>query len=137
MEYFCRLLPGHNRETVKKHLRKALGKKLFKEIEIIPIEPTQPATVNSIENPFWDKVGAIINEIHEGANLVQMLSSGSTDSKFFRAKGTYALGFCPMRLDPRMPYSEMLEMAHGRNERLWLHNLSLDIEFFYRLIKEF
>jgi len=133
----CRLLPGHNRETVKNLLKKAVGKKLFKEIEIIPIDPTQPATVNSMENPFWDLIKEIINKMHDGANLVPMLSAGSTDSKFIREKGGYALGFCPMRKDPNMSLVEMSEMGHGKNERMWIPNLSYSIEFFYRLMKKF
>ncbi|MHA1293778.1 MAG: M20/M25/M40 family metallo-hydrolase, partial [Promethearchaeota archaeon] len=133
----CRLLPGHDRETIKNLLRKILGKKLFSEIEIIPIEPTQPATVNSIENPFWDIVENIMEEMHKGAKLVPMLSAGSTDSKFIRERGGYSLGFSPMRMDPNMSYSEMSEMAHGKNERMWIPNLSYSMEFFYRLIKKF
>jgi acetylornithine deacetylase/succinyl-diaminopimelate desuccinylase-like protein len=137
MTFDCRLLPGHDRENVKNLLRKALGKKLFREIEIIPVEPTQPATVNSIDNPFWKLVEVIINEMHKGARLVPMLSPGSTDSKFIRERGNYALGFCPMRKDPNMTLVEMSEMAHGKDERMWIPNLSYSIEFFYRLIKKF
>ena len=137
MTFDCRLLPGHDRNTIKGLLRKALGKKLFNDIEIIPIEPTQPATVNSIHNPFWKIVEEIINQMHEGANLVPMLSAGSTDSKYIREKGGYALGFCPMRKDPNMSLVEMSEMAHGKNERIWIPNLSYSMEFFYRLIKNF
>ncbi|MHA1148753.1 MAG: M20/M25/M40 family metallo-hydrolase [Promethearchaeota archaeon] len=133
----CRLLPGHNRDTIKKYLRKALGKKLYKEIEIFPIEPTQPATINSINNPFWKIVENIMGEMHEGARLVPMLSAGSTDSKFIRERGSYSLGMCPFRMDPNMPYNEMIAMAHGKNERIWIPNLSYSLEFFYRLIKSF
>ena len=75
--------------------------------------------------------------MHEGSNLVPMLSAGSTDSKFIRERGNYALGFCPMRQDPNMSLVEMSEMGHGKNERIWIPNLSYSIEFFYRLIKEF
>ena len=135
MDFDCRLLPGHDRETIKKHLRKALGKKLFKEIEIFPIEPTQPATVNSIDNPFWEEVESIMGELHEGAKMVPMLSAGSTDSKFIRERDGYALGICPFRIDPNMSRSEMASMGHGKNERAWIPNLSYSIEFFYRLIK--
>jgi len=134
MTYDCRLLPGHDRETVKEYFKNALGK-LYKEIEMIPIEPTQPATINSVENPFWELVEGIMNEMHEGARLIPMLSAGSTDAKFFRERGSYVLGFVPMRLDPNVQYSEMLEMAHGRNERMWIPNISYGIEFIYRLIK--
>ncbi|MHA1275074.1 MAG: M20/M25/M40 family metallo-hydrolase [Promethearchaeota archaeon] len=132
----CRLLPGHDRNTIELYLRKALGKKLFREIEVIPIDPTQPATVNSTHNPFWDLVENIMNEMHKGAKLVPMMSAGSTDSKFLRERGIYSLGFCPFLRDPNMPYSEMIEMAHGKNERVWLPNLSFSLEFFYRLIKK-
>jgi len=135
MTFDCRLLPGHNRETVKNYLRKALGKKLFNEIEIIPIAPTQPATINTIDHPFWEIVENIMEDMHEGSKLVPMLSSGSTDSKFLRERGGYALGICPMRLDPNMTFGELAEMVHGKNERIWKPNLSYSIEFFYRLIK--
>jgi acetylornithine deacetylase/succinyl-diaminopimelate desuccinylase-like protein len=137
MIFDCRILPGHDRETIKNYLRKALGKKLFKQIEIIPIEPTQLATTNTSKDPFYELAEEIMNEMHPGAKLVPMLSAGSTDSKFFRGKGVYCLGHMPMRIDPNMSYSEMLEMAHGRNERLWIPNLSNGIEYFVRLIKRF
>ena len=78
-----------------------------------------------------------MREMHEGATLVPMISAGSTDSKFLREKGMYVLGHCPMRVDPNVPYSEMAEMGHGKNERMWIPNLSYSIEFFYRLIKKF
>lgn len=134
LTYDCRLLPGHDRETVKGYFRDALGKQ-YKEIEMVPVGPTQPATINSVENPFWDLVECIMRDMHEGATLIPMLSAGSTDAKFFREKGSYVLGFIPMRLDPNVPYSEMLEMAHGKNERMWIPGISYGIEFLYRLIK--
>jgi len=137
LTFDCRLLPGHDRATIEHYLRAALGQKLFEQIEIIPIEPTQPATYNTIDNPFWDLTEKIMGEMHEGAKIVPMLSSGSTDSKFIRERGAYALGLCPFRLDPNMPYTEMIEMAHGRNDRMWLPNLSYSMEFFYRLMKAF
>ena len=137
MSFDCRLLPGHDRKTITKYLRKALGKKLFKEIEIIPVEPSQFATENTMENPFWDQIENLMKIMHEGAILVPFLSQGSTDSKFFRKKGRYALGFSPMRIDPNMSISEMTEMAHGKNERMYIPNLSYMIEFFYRLVREF
>ncbi len=136
LSFDARLLPGHDRKTIEKYLRKALGKKLFNEIEIIPIEPSQAATTNSASNPFWDFVEGVLNGIDAGAKMVPMLSSGSTDSKFFRKKGGYALGICPMKIDPNVPMSEMMEMAHGRNERIWIPNFSFSMEFFYRLIKK-
>jgi acetylornithine deacetylase/succinyl-diaminopimelate desuccinylase-like protein len=137
MTFDCRILPGHNRDTIKGYLRKALGKKLFKNIEIIPIEPTQLATINSSKDPFYDLVEEVMNEMHPGANLVPMLSAGSCDTKFFREKGIYCLGFCPSRLDPNMSFGEFVEMEHGANERMWIPNLSYGIEFCVRLIKRF
>lgn len=137
MTFDCRILPGHDRETIKGYLRKALGKKLFNKIEIIPIEPTQLATINSSKDPFYELVEEIMNEMHSGANIVPMLSSGSCDTKFFRSKGIYCLGFIPLRLDPNMSFSKFIEMEHGANEKMWVPNLSYGIEFCVRLIKRF
>ncbi len=136
MTFDCRLLLKHNREDVKKHLRRALGRKLFKEIEIIPLGVSQSATINPKNEKYWNKVTKIMNILHPGANLVPMFSAGSTDSKYIREKGHYSLGICPMRMDPNMPYSEMSEMMHGKNERIWIPNYAYAIEFFVRLIKQ-
>ena len=139
MTFDCRILPGHDRETIKGYLKKALGKKLFNKIEIIPIEPTQLATINSSKDPFYDLIEEIMNEMHPGAKIVPMLSAGSCDTKFFREKGVYCLGFIPLRYDfnPNMSFGELVEMEHGANERISIKNLSYGVEFLFRLIKRF
>jgi acetylornithine deacetylase/succinyl-diaminopimelate desuccinylase-like protein len=137
MSFDCRLLPSHDRTTIEKNLKRALGKKLFNEIEIIQTEENRLATINTMYDPFWEHIEKITNEMHGGANLVPFLSQGSTDSKYFREKGKYALGFSPMRKDPHMSLNEMLEMNHGKNERIWIPNLSYMMEFIYRLVRDF
>ena len=41
-----------------------------------------------------------------------------------------------MPLKPDLPFSELLSIVHGRNERISQANLLLATKFFYRLVKK-
>ncbi len=112
-----RTLPGHNRDSTNAMIRQALGKKYFDQMEILEID-NQQATTSPINNPYYEAIRSVIQDLYPGANLVPMLSAGSTDSKFFRQKGILAYGFSPILKDEDVPYAEMMRLAHNANERI-------------------
>lgn len=136
MAFDCRLLPGHDERTLDKYLKEALGKELYEEIEIVHKEEYREGMVTTMHGPLWEKIERIIQQMHEGAGLVPFMDRGSTDSKYFREKGIAAYGFAPVRIEPDSSLEEMLLREHGKNERIWIPNLSYMMEFFYRLVKE-
>lgn len=130
-----RLLPGFDRDDLNKILQKILGKKLFKEIELEPIQ-SQPGGYTPINTPFYQRINEAINEI-EPAKLVPILCPGSTDLRYFRKLGMNAYGFVPMKVDEDLTIREMGDMPHGYNERISVKNLMFATEFFYKLLKKY
>ncbi|MHA1298671.1 MAG: M20/M25/M40 family metallo-hydrolase [Candidatus Helarchaeota archaeon] len=132
----CRLLPGQDRDYLNKHLKKAIGKKLFSELELTPIQ-SDPGTVSPTNTILFEKISKTIKLLHPGAEIIPFMVAGFTDSKHFRVRGIPAYGCCPIRKDPDMELEEALTLGHGKNERISVNNLLLEGEFFYRLLKEF
>ncbi|MBD3227476.1 MAG: M20/M25/M40 family metallo-hydrolase [Candidatus Lokiarchaeota archaeon] len=131
-----RTLPGQEREYLNFHLRHALGKKLYDEIEIEPIL-NEPGTRTEPGDILYKRIAETMNEIDPGAILVPFLVPGNSDSKEFKYLDIPTYGFSPMQEDPDMPIEEALTLAHGKNERISIKNLLLATEFIYRLVKKF
>lgn len=132
----CRLLPGQDRDYLHFHLKQALGKKLFKEIEIVPIL-NEPGTRTEPNDLLYQNIAETMKEITPDATLVPFLVPGNSDSKEFKYLNIPTYGFSPMHEDEDMPVDEALTLAHGINERISIDNLLLASEFIYRLIQKF
>ena len=132
----CRLLPGQDREYLNFHLKQALGKKIFNEIEIEPILD-EPGTRTIPGDFLYNKIAETMRELDPDAVLVPFLVPGNSDSKEFKYLDIPTYGFSPIQEDPEMPIEEALTLAHGINERISEKNLLLATEFIYNLIKKF
>ena len=132
----CRLLPGQDRDYLHLHLKKALGKNLFDQMEIEPIL-NEPGTRTPPNDLLFQRIAEIMDEIDPGAILVPFLVPGNSDSKEFKYLNIPTYGFSPIQEDPEMSINEALVLAHGINERISEKNLLLATEFIYRLIKKF
>jgi len=120
----CRLLPGYGEDWVRRHLS-ALLEGLDYELEFIHRDS---ATESPVETPLYKAIEAAVASEVPGALTAPYMSTGGTDSRFFRLSfGSAAYGFVPLRSD--LPVSEMLRLPHGVDERVSLKN----IEFCYRL----
>ncbi|MHA1681057.1 MAG: M20/M25/M40 family metallo-hydrolase [Promethearchaeota archaeon] len=130
-----RTLPNHDRETVNNMLEKAIGRKLWAEIEWEALEH-QVCTTTATDNEYYGMMAETMEEIYPGCNLVPLVSQGSTDCKFFRQKSMSSYGFCPMIEDEDMDYAQQMELAHNKNERVSVTNLMLAVDFSYRMMKK-
>ncbi|MCP4762269.1 MAG: M20/M25/M40 family metallo-hydrolase [archaeon] len=130
-----RALPGETRESINKMLKEAIGSKLWSEIELIPLE-NQEATTSGVDNEYYKTIEKTIRDIYPNANLLPMLSAGSTDCKFLRERGMHSYGFGPMIKDEDITFGQLAEMAHNANERLSVSNLLLGLNFAYRVMKQ-
>jgi len=129
-----RALPGHDRPYINQMLEKAIGSKLFRQLELEGIDNTV-ATTSSFDTPEFQRIEAVTREMWPEANLVPLLSQGSTDCKYFRKNGILAYGFSPTLKDPDLSYKELLSMAHGENERISVSNLRYAMDFAYRMMR--
>lgn len=120
----CRLLPGYDEEWVRRHVSELL-EGLEYELEFIHRDA---ATVSPIGTPLYRAIEAAVAAEVPGALSAPYMSTGGTDSRFFRvAFGSAAYGFVPLRSD--LPLHELLRLPHGVDERVSLKN----VEFCYRL----
>lgn len=130
-----RTLPGHDCDFIYKTLEKIIGKKLFKELELIPVSEVE-STTSTIDTDFYQTLLETAQEIYPGANFVPILDVAGTDMKFHRDKDVPCYGFCFMLKDPDLTYSDLVGMSHAPNERVSVTHLMLLTEFLYRLIQK-
>ncbi|MHA1370325.1 MAG: M20/M25/M40 family metallo-hydrolase, partial [Promethearchaeota archaeon] len=127
----CRQLPGKNLEYLLIHLKRIVTD-FEKNVEFIP-----RLTAEGNESPFNHKYYKMIADLCDkeyGFDLVPFMLPGAEDTLYLRPLGSICYGFCPMRNDVG---SDILEMAHGKNERISLDNVYLGTDFYYKFIKKF
>ncbi len=130
-----RTLPGVGRKQVNTMIREAIGAGLYEQLEIEPVD-NQMCTTTTIDNEYYKTIARITGEIYPGANLVPLLSPGSTDCKFFRERGIMSYGFCPSIKDDDITYDELMSLPHNADERISVTNLMLGVDFTYRVMKQ-
>ena len=126
----CRLLPGQTSQDLLETISQAIGG--LNDVQIEPIQ-ADPGSISPTDTELYGAIAKTMEEIDPGCQLIPYMVSGGTDSRFFRQQGIPAYGFLPLRTD--LPFSEMLSIVHGRNERISQENLLLATKFFYRLVK--
>ena len=123
----CRILPGHSAEEVKKQLVTALADPKI-EVALDEQEIAGPrATVDPELLRTVERVAAVV---FPGVPVVPTMSSGATDSKYFRLAGIPAYGLSGLFVD----IDDL--RAHGRDERLGVKQFYEGQDFLTRLVKE-
>ncbi len=129
-----RTLPDHDRKFILKNLERLLGKKLYTELEITPVDDTL-STTSPINTIFYEKIQETLSEMYPGGGLVPILDVGGSDMKHLRQKNVPCYGFSLTLKDPDLSYDELIGMEHSPNERISVTNLMIATEFIYRLMK--
>jgi len=109
----CRILPGDDPETVADQVRRSI-REFDVSVEILFAE--KPS--GSPRGPLFDAVTDAVRSVHPEAIVLPYLSTGFTDSRFFRAVGVETYGLMPLLL-PR----EDLGRIHGVDEKIPLEGL--------------
>ena len=132
----CRLLPGHTEKWVQAYLKETL-KGLDYRLEFTHRDP---ATQSPINTPLYKAIEKTVSAIVPGAHVAPYMSTGGTDSRFFRvAFNTVAYGFIPIMAD--LPLGQLLKMIHGIDERISINNIQFSqtmlkqtLETFYTIV---
>ena len=130
----CRVLPG---QSVDETL--AIIKGLLKDVgldklsfEIIQIHDGNESTT---QTPLYDAITEVLKEFEPNCGVTPALTTGGTDSRFFRETGSVCYGFHPMR--PDEPNDELEKRMHGIDERITIENLVCGTSIFYETVKRF
>jgi acetylornithine deacetylase/succinyl-diaminopimelate desuccinylase-like protein len=123
----CRIYPSESAESVRAELERAVGDTNVKVI----IRSQRPSTPASALLPeVMTPVTRITAELWGAMPIIPTMSTGATDSRFFRALGIPAFGVSGLFSDPTVD-----ARAHGRDERMAVKSFYEGQEFLYRLTK--
>ncbi|MBY9002182.1 MAG: M20/M25/M40 family metallo-hydrolase [Candidatus Heimdallarchaeota archaeon] len=138
LELDIRTLPGQNYDDVVYHIKKAL-KELSDEVEIVKSLTdegiTSIGTASPIESEFVSAMLRAVQRDFKDACIVPMIASGATDGRFFREKDVDSYGFS--LFNPDTPLNDIVNLAHGVDERISLKTVDLSLNVYYNLAKEF
>lgn len=123
----CRIYPSETAESVRAELEKAIADTNVKVI----VRSQRPSTPASALLPeVMQNVSRITTEMWGAMPIIPTMSTGATDSRFFRALGVPAFGVSGLFSDPTVD-----ARAHGRDERMAVKSFYEGQEFLYRLTK--
>lgn len=117
----CRIFPGHPRPAIMQELSQAANdpQVQFKDVTegsvATEASPIRPDVVSALQTA--------VENVYPGLPVVAAMSSGASDSMWFRAKGVPSYGISPIFI------KNSDEFAHGLNERTPIETIrpSLDI----------
>jgi acetylornithine deacetylase/succinyl-diaminopimelate desuccinylase-like protein len=90
----------------------------------------EPANPSPLLPELMEPTTRITREMFGSIPVIPVMSTGATDSRFFRARGVPAFGVSGLFSDPSVD-----ARAHGRDERMALKSYYEGQEFLYRLTK--
>ncbi|MCX8168716.1 MAG: M20/M25/M40 family metallo-hydrolase [Candidatus Methanomethylicia archaeon] len=122
----CRLLPGQDDKYVESIFKEVL--KDFKGIDI-NISGWFPASFSNVDSTFFNVMESTLKILLPNYNvsIAPFVMPGSSDSRFLRNLGAKVYGFSP--LNPKLNYSELMNLAHGINEKIDIQSLILSTKF--------
>ena len=130
----CRVLPG---QSVDETLNQIKG--LLKDVgldklsfEIIQMHDGNESTT---QTPLYNVIDDVLREFEPCCGVTPTLTTGGTDSRFFRETGSVCYGFHPMR--PDEPNDLLEKRMHGIDERITIENLVFGTSIFYETVKRF
>ena len=103
-----RILPGRDPEAVVEKVKGILD---GLDIEVEVLFASKPS--GSEGTPFFDLIGGAVEKVYPGAIPLPYLSTGFTDSRFYRESGVTTYGLLPCVIP-----KEELGRIHGVDERI-------------------
>jgi acetylornithine deacetylase/succinyl-diaminopimelate desuccinylase-like protein len=122
----CRLLPDQDRDAF---LREVTGVINDPEIKIETIIGFSPA-VSSTDNTLYRAIVDVIHRNYPSASIAPAVSTGFTDSHWFRDLGIASYGFAPFLI----PEAEE-GGVHGNDERISIENIRKGTAMMVELVK--
>lgn len=123
----CRIYPDETAEQVRDALARAIGDTT---VQLVIRSQRPPSPPTALLPEVMEPVRRITRELFGDIPVIPVMSTGATDSRFFRQKGVPAFGVSGLFLDPTVD-----ARAHGRDERMRVQSFYEGQEFLYRLTK--
>jgi acetylornithine deacetylase/succinyl-diaminopimelate desuccinylase-like protein len=131
----CRILPGQKSAKTIALIKTLLAevdseKLLFESLQV------QEPSESTAETPLYGAIAAALREFEPNRGVTPMLTTGGTDSRFFRRKGSVCYGFQPMHPEEAVS-GKVVKREHGIDERISIENLVFGTSVLYETVKKF
>jgi acetylornithine deacetylase/succinyl-diaminopimelate desuccinylase-like protein len=130
----CRIFPGQNSAQAISLVRGLLAEVDSEKLVFERLQVQEPSE-SSVETPLYNAILKVLKEYEPNCRVTPTLSTGGTDSRFFRRKGGICYGFQPMY--PEESKGKVVKREHGIDERISVDNLVFGASVLYETVKEF
>jgi len=121
----CRILPWHTPQEVERELAAVIGDE---RVVITPGQRDEPAPASPLDPELMRAIEEASAALWPGVPVVPMMSTGATDSHYFRMRGVPAYGVTGL-------FSDIADnRAHGRDERMLVSSFYEGLAFLERLV---
>lgn len=129
-EVDCRILPGSTPDELLQIINDILTTQRCRNFTI-EFRGKSLSSESPADTPLYNALTMGFKKNDHKAKVVPYMSSGATDSRFFRQKGIPAYG---IQIDTTM---DSIERIHGHNERISIKQLTKGIKILYDTLREF
>jgi len=130
----CRVLPGQSTEEAFQRIKELLKDVGLDKLTFEIIQANEPSE-SSVETPLYKVITDVLREVEPDCGATPTMTTGGTDSRFFRKMGSVCYGFHPMH--PEAQYEKMVKSMHGIDERISIENLVFGTSVLYEVVKKF
>ncbi|HEX8302004.1 M20/M25/M40 family metallo-hydrolase [Sphingomonas sp.] len=124
----CRIFPGTKTKAVEETLARVVGDPDLKIVELDT--GTTASDASPLRPDLMKLVTRLIRARFPGVPIVPSMSSGASDSMWFRARGVPSYGVSPIFMKSSDGF------AHGLNERTPLSEIAPSIVYYRAMLKE-
>ncbi|MDX2170401.1 MAG: M20/M25/M40 family metallo-hydrolase [Deltaproteobacteria bacterium] len=124
----CRLLPDTKPQAFIEQLRKEIDDPgiTFEILQAPESAPTSPT-----DTPLYEAMLRATHTVYPGVVVTPSMTTGGTDSRFFRQRGVPAYGFFPVLLS-----KQLTGTVHGVDERIPVSALGQATQVIYEALKQ-
>jgi acetylornithine deacetylase/succinyl-diaminopimelate desuccinylase-like protein len=122
----CRLLPDQDHEAFLREFKAAINDPSITVETIIGFS----AAVSSTDSPLYRSIVDVVKRNYPSASIAPAVSTGFTDSHWFRDLGIASFGFAPFLI----PEADE-RGVHGNNERISVANVRKGTEMMVQLVR--
>jgi len=124
----CRMFPSDTPSVIRADLERLVSDTTVQVI--MQGAARQPAAPSPLLPELFNAVGQVTRDMWGAVPVIPVMSTGATDSRFFRALGVPAFGVSGLFSDPTVD-----ARAHGRDERMRMQSYYEGQEFLWRLTR--
>jgi acetylornithine deacetylase/succinyl-diaminopimelate desuccinylase-like protein len=123
----CRIFPSDTPEVIRADIERVINDTTIKVTMRATPRPPAPSPLLP---ELFDAVTQVTHDMWGNVAVIPVMSTGATDSRFFRDISVPAYGVSGLFLDPTVD-----ARAHGRDERMRVQSYYEGQEFLWRLTK--